>query len=164
MNLFRRWAVMLGLFGACHCAGAYRRRSIVFTSVSMLRIACSENMPVSASAAACGVISEPLWSSQIVERSHPSPNNSRAASASFFEAYAFIAPSKCSAISTPLAPASRQTIHISTIVLPWFAGSGFTSQTIGAICGQCSREATASALGYLRTGATGQRRFTKRNT
>jgi hypothetical protein len=123
--VLRRWVVLLGLFGACYCASAYR-------AASSERI-CRARWTIA------GRSEYPLCSSQIIStvqglsrRSRPvSVNSRRAFSAWYFVPYAFIAPSGCSAISTTSSPRFRQTQNNSMIWLPWSGGRGWNLSIAG---------------------------------
>jgi hypothetical protein len=155
--MLRTWVVLAALFCAGGCAEGYRIGAchpLNATSISSrFRSASSENIP-GLSRAIFTLNFSPLWSSQMVSTrqgrlpsASPEIANSRLAlSANFSEAYAFIAPSGCSAISTCSSPSSRQTTHISMIWSPCSGGRGLNLQVIG-IWSQSSRGwAEGSAL------------------
>jgi hypothetical protein len=132
--MLRGWVVLAALFCAGGCAEDYRLGAwypFNFSwSSSRFWSASAENIP-GLSRAIFTLSFSPLWSSQMVETDQPSPRALRADCAKSSEAYAFIAPSGCSAISTCSSPLSRQTTHISMIWSPCSGGRGLNLQVIG---------------------------------
>lgn len=140
--MLRALAGLITLFCAGGCSNDQPRLRSVVINESTDLTACSENIPVSASAIASGQTSVPLCSSQMVSVSQSLPSailiSIAASSARHFSAYAFIAPSACSAISTCPLPWFRHTQNSSRIWLPWFAGSGLSAGILWSEPGRLS--------------------------